>query len=102
MNTLKITEIEQTVDKLLLDVLGPLRASKTINREAIQQLNIAIDELIPLLSNQANVPRILTGTLWYIFTSMLTEAEYAENRQEIENTAWGLQDKLRKIYGPIF
>jgi len=102
MNTQKINEIAEAIDALALEILGPLRSSKALNKVAIQKLDAFIEVLAPLLKDQESVPRILTGHLWFIFTSMLTEAEYAKNRQEIEITAWGLQDKLRKIYGPLF
>jgi hypothetical protein len=102
VNTQKINEIADVIDALALEILGPLRSSKTINKVALQKLDAFIEELAPLLKDQESVPRVLTGHLWFIFTSMLTEAEYAKNRHEIDMVAWGLQDKLRKIYGPLF
>ncbi len=99
---MRINEISIELDSLVTELLVPLRASKTLNMEALNKLNILLDELADLLSGAEMVPRKLTGSLWMIFTSMLTEAEYAKNRDEIEIQAWGVQDKLRKIFGPVF
>lgn len=99
----KIDIITQQIDSLLLGFLGPLRTQKKINQEVYAQLTQAIDSLMPLLEQQALVPKNLVGKLWFIFTSMLSEAEHAkEQREQIEAFAWDLQERLRKLFGPHF
>jgi hypothetical protein len=50
------------------------------------------------------VPRRLTGTLWFIFTSILTEAEHAHKHspEPILDAAWNYEERLRKSFGPKF
>jgi len=96
-------QIVNEIDTLTLDLLVPLRSSKTINQKAISQLIIVIDNLSQLLESQAFVPKELVGKLWFIFTSMLSEAEHAKNnKEEIEILAWDIQERLRHLFGPIF
>jgi len=102
MSETRIREITSEIDQLALQILGPLRSSKKLDVASFERLKELIVELTPLLKDQDSVPRILTGNLWFIFTSILTEAEYAKNRQELELAAWGLQDKLRRLLGPVF
>ena len=98
-----IEEITTIIDGLMLDLLGPLRTAKTINQGALTQLTEALDALQPLLELETMVPKNLVGKLWFIFTSMLSEAEHARsNREQIETAAWGIQERLRHLFGPKF
>jgi hypothetical protein len=102
MGDISLNEITSQIDTLTLKLLGPLRSSKRIDQNVFRQLLSLIDVLNPLLKEQDEVPRVLTGNLWFIFTSILTEAEYAKNRNDLDMAAWELQEKLRRIYGPRF
>ncbi|NOZ12426.1 MAG: hypothetical protein GXO69_02115 [Acidobacteria bacterium] len=98
-----IEQITAEIDSLMLDLLGPLRASKTINQAAFTKLKEKMDNLLPLMETQQQVPKELVGKLWFIFTSMLSEAEHAKtNREEIEILAWDIQERLRCLFGPKF
>ena len=99
--TEQIDNITGEIDSLLLDLLGPLRTSKTINQTAFTKVTQAIDRLQPLLDQERLVPKELVGKLWFIFTSMLAEAEHAkERREQIEIAAWDIQERLRKLFSP--
>ena len=99
----EIENIINEIDSLLLDLLGPLRSSKTLNANAIARLTQSLDRLSPLLAEEQLVPKVLVGKLWFIFTSMLSEAEHAKDtREQIEIAAWDIQERLRRIFGPRF
>lgn len=101
--TKTVEQITVEIDSLMLDVLGPLRTSKTINQTAFTKLKGKIDNLLPMMETQQYVPKELVGKLWFIFTSMLSEAEHAKtNREEIEILAWDIQERLRRLFGPKF
>ena len=101
--TEEINGIVTEIDALMLDLLGPLRTAKTINTIAFTRLTQAIDRLGPLLEDQSFVPKVLVGKLWFIFTTMLSEAEHArDKREQIEIAAWDVQERLRRLFGPRF
>ncbi len=91
------------IDSLVLDLLGPLRTSKTINQMAFTRLKNSIEKLGPLLESRELVPKKLVGTLFFIFTSILSEAEHAKNnKDEIEFLAWDIQERLENLLGPKY
>lgn len=101
--TEQIDLITNEIDSMLIELLGPLRTTKTINQTAFTKVAEAIDRLQPLIENEVLVPKVLVGKLWFIFTSMLSEAEHAKDkREEIEFAAWDIQERLRKLFGPRF
>ena len=100
-----VDAVAKEIDLVVLDVLGPLRTSKTVNEAAHARLGVAVDRLGVLLESESLVPKKVVGSLWFIFTSMLTEAEQARDpkqREKIEMTAWDFAERLRRIFGPKF
>jgi hypothetical protein len=99
----QIDNITCEIDSLILDLMCPLRMSKTINQVAFTKLTQAMDRLQPLIDQETFVPKVLVGKLWFIFTSMLSEAEHAKDkREEIEILAWDIEERLRELFGPHF
>jgi|WetSurMetagenome_2_1015567.scaffolds.fasta_scaffold00253_2 hypothetical protein len=99
----KLAQIVSEIDLLTLEILGPLRSSKTINQMAIKDLYMTLDRLNDSLHSEVMISKNLVGKVWFIFTSMLAEAEHARNnREEIEIIAWNVQEKLRRIFGPTY
>jgi hypothetical protein len=97
--------VTQEIDGAALDVLGPLRMTKTLNDAAWAKLLSAVDRVAVMLKPEQVVPKKLVGTLWFIFTSMLTEADHSRDprhREKIEMTAWDFAERLRRIFGPSF
>jgi hypothetical protein len=100
-----VDAVAKEIDLVVLDVLGPLRTSKTVNDAAHARLEAAVDRLGVLLESESLVPKNVVGSLWFIFTSMLAEAEHARDpkqREKIERTAWDFAERLRRIFGPKF
>jgi hypothetical protein len=76
------------LDEIILQLLVPLRTSKTLDARVLKRVTELIDEIGGHLAAEPMVPKQLVGTLWFIFTTMLAEAAHARtNRNEIELAA---------------
>lgn len=98
-------EIMEQIDTLSADLLLSLHAggkAKQLDKNLFARLTSAIDELERLLSNETHVSKDLVGTLWFIFTSLLAEADHANNPEPILSAAWDIQERLSRIFGPHF
>ena len=103
MSNERLSQLVSKLDRLILEVLVPLRSSKTIDSAVFQRLESALSELGDALHDEELVPKALAGNLLFLFTTMLTEAEHAkEGRQAIETAAWAIEESLRRIFGPHF
>ncbi len=89
-------------DNVVINVLGPLRSRKEIDMEAMGELKDILNELRLILGNEEHVPRALVGELWFLFTSMLSEADHAKEPDAILNEAWDIAERLRRIFGPVW
>lgn len=98
----RIEEIEARLNTLTMDLLLPLRAAKEVNSAALNGLFEVVDELVEEIGEDANVPRLLTGKLWFIFTQMLSEADHTRSPEGILDSAWRYESRLEHIFGPIF
>lgn len=98
----QIAGLKNRFDSVVLDVLGPIRLRKEINNNALHELKSIMEELRLALANEEYVPRPLVGELWFVFTSMLSEADHARNPEPILNEAWDIAERLRRIFGPTW
>ena len=96
----EIRELTQRFDNVILAVLGPLRLSKQVDRDALAELKSVLDGFLTVLRDEEYVPRKLVGDLWDVFCSMLAEADHAKDPQAIRREAWEIQEQLRRIFGP--
>ncbi len=97
-----IDELENRLDTLTTAILPPLRASKHVDRQAMDQLSQLVDDLASEVGDAPTIPRRLAGKLWFIFTQMLSEADHARSPEEILYSAWRYQDQLQKLFGPWY
>jgi hypothetical protein len=97
-----IEQLEERLSEVAARLLPYLRASKLVDSTAMTDLLETADLIRAKFNEDDLVPRRLTGTLWFIFTSMLTEAEHTHSPEAILNAAWNYEDRLRKIFGPRF
>ena len=97
-----IEQLEERLGDAATRLLPYLRTSKLVDSEAMTDLLETADLIRAKIGEDEVVPRRLTGALWSIFTSMLTEAEHARSPEEILNAAWNYEDRLGKIFGPRF
>ena len=97
-----INELEGQLDVLTTQILPPMRATKYVDRNAFAQLARLVSDLISEFGDSPDIPRRLTGKLWFIFTQALAEADHCQSPEEILQCAWSYQDKLEKLFGPWF
>lgn len=93
----RIIEIEQSINNLTVDLLVPIRNSKTVNREAFDKLYLILDELKALIKGELMISRRLAGLLFFIYTSISGEAEHAHYSSPVFIEVARLEDYLSKI-----
>ncbi|GAA0075641.1 hypothetical protein UT300005_00190 [Clostridium sp. CTA-5] len=93
----KMIEIEESINKLTVDLLVPIRTSKTVNKEAFDKLYLLLDELKILIKGELIISRKLAGLLFFIYTSISAEAEHAHYLSPIFIEVGRLEDYLSKI-----
>ena len=98
----QIDELEDRLDRLTTAILMPLRASKRVDHQAMEQLRQLVADLISEIGDTPALPRRLTGKLWFIFTQMLSEADHIRSPEEILDAAWRYEDQLEKLFGPTY
>jgi hypothetical protein len=76
--------------------------SKTLDGEVMAQLLQVGDELAKAIGDTDQVPVRLVAKSWFIFTQMLTEADYASSPEPILDAAWQWQERLQRAFGPRF
>ena len=97
-----LDDLNQKLDRIITELLPPIRAEKRVPTDAFNDLLELLDQFEKHLAKEEVVPKVLVGTLWFIFTSVLAEADHAKEPGPILNAAWTLQEKLRVIFGPRF
>jgi len=90
----QLKELENRLDTLTTAILMPLRASKHVDHQAMDQLSQLVEDLISQVDDAPVIPRQLTGKLWFIFTQMLSEADHTQSPEEILNSAWSYAGQL--------
>lgn len=103
MDTLKgeeLRELKKRFDDIYLNVLGPIRLHKSVDRQATDELKSVLDAMASKLSSEEYVPRKWVGDLWSIATSILAEAGHAKDPAPIINEAWAIIGKLEQIFAP--
>lgn len=93
----RMIEIEESINKLIVDLLVPIRASKTVNKEAFDKLYFLLDELKVLIKGEILITRKLAGSLFFIYTTVSAETEHAHYSNPIFIEAGRLEDYLSKI-----
>jgi hypothetical protein len=99
---LTLEQLEEQLGNAATRLLPYLRTSKLVDSTAMADLLDVTDSIRASVDGADLVPRRLTGTMWFIFTSMLTEAAHARSPAPILEAAWNYEDKLRRIFGPTF
>jgi|GEM_PF-2094573 hypothetical protein len=93
----RIIEIEENINKLIVDLLVPIRTAKSVNKEAFDKLYLLLDELKVLIKGESIISRKLAGELFFIYTSISGEAEHSHYTSPIFIEAGRLEDYLSKI-----
>lgn len=93
----RIKEIEESINELIIDLLVPIRTSKTVNKEAFDKLYLLLDEVKTLIKGEGVISRNLAGLLFFIYTTVSAEAEHAHYTNAVFIEAGKLEDYLKKI-----
>lgn len=93
----RIIEIEESINKLTVDLIVPIRTSKTVNKEAFDKLYLLLDELKVLIKGELIISRKLAGLLFFIYTSISAESEHTHYSSPIFIEVGRLEDYLSKI-----
>jgi hypothetical protein len=105
MSAQDLDELNEALGIVTVDLLGPLRMSKTLDRSALSRLTTIVRDIGKEVDEEPVVSKALVGRLWFVFTAMLAEAGHARDpagRREIEAAAWDVAEQLRRIFGPKF
>ncbi len=97
MITERINEIEDAINKLTVDLLVPIRGSKTINQEAFDKLHFLLDELIINLKDEKTIKRSLAGLIFFIYTTVVAESEHLHYSDPIFIEAGRLEEYLDRL-----
>lgn len=91
--------LEERLDTLTTALLLPLRAEKRVDPESMALLLTLGDDLLQAVADRPFVSKALVGKAWFVFTSLLAEADHARDPEPILD-AWSWAEKLRSVYGP--
>src|SRR6476619_3181796 len=95
-----LSDIEQRLVAVVHTVVLPLRVSKRVDPEAVEQLMAVGRDLAQVTPYAEMIPRSLVGTSLFVFTAMLAAAEHAEQPEPILDVAWQWEGNLREACGP--
>lgn len=79
----QIAEIEKKINSLLPDILIPLRTSKSIASDSINELYFHLEELKNIMHGEKYILRSLTGRLFSIYKMIDGEARHARGAEQI-------------------
>jgi hypothetical protein len=94
--------IETRIDELTAPLLVPLRTSKVIDGIVFADLLAVGKDFVDAVGRVEVVPKSLVGKVWFIFTTMLAEAEHTRAPEPILDAAWQWEDLLSNAFGPRF
>ncbi|MCG8540989.1 MAG: hypothetical protein MJA82_13770 [Clostridia bacterium] len=97
MKNNRIIEIQENINELTVDLLVPIRTSKTINKEKFEKLYLLLDELKELVAGQELINRKLAGLLFFIYTTISAESQHSHYSNPIFIETGRLEDYLSKI-----
>jgi hypothetical protein len=95
-----LAEIEARLDDVMQPLLVPLRVSKTLDPAAMEDLLGIGRDLAEVAPTVAAIPRSLVGKSWFVFTSMLAEADHTTAPEPILN-AWQWAELLQIAQGRV-
>lgn len=97
-----LSGFEGRLDELTTRVLMPLRGDKSLNGQALTELEELVQEIGDSGIVAETIPTAFAGKLWFVFYAMHDEADHARAEAgAIRRAAAGYQEALRvAIFGP--
>ena len=83
----ELFDLAKRFDDIVLQVLEPIHMRKQIDSVAMGELKKVLDELGAVLRHEEYVPRRLVGDLWFVFTSILGEADHVNDPEPLRMAA---------------
>ena len=99
---MSLDDVQRELDAVVTALLPELRATKVVDPGTFAELLRIGDKLLSVAADQEEIPKRLVGDAWFVFTAMLTEADYAADPDHILDAACAWQEKLRRAFGPAF
>jgi hypothetical protein len=94
---LRILEIERDVDKMMIELLGPIRLRQTVEWEVFKKFFALTDEWMSLASHDKDMTGKLEGVLNLVDEFLLEEAKKAAKPEEIIKAADEVGRRLQKL-----
>lgn len=94
----RLNEIHSEIDSLIIGLLLPIRATKSISRADFDKLCILFDEIIEILKNEEYIPIKLVGLLFFIYESMNSEAYHSSYPEPLFMELATVNDYLSRIF----
>jgi len=94
----RLLEIYTEIDALILDLLGPLRISKSINRNTFEKFYTLLGELAEIIKSDGSIPVKLAGKLFFIYMSMNGEASHTKYPDPLFLEIGILESHLDKVF----
>ena len=98
--TTVLSDIERRLDEITTSLLIPLRANKTVDPSAMGRMRVLLADLGTALDGRSEAPKSLVGKLYFVYISMLAEADHAKVPGPIIHAAGEVDEGLRKVFGP--
>lgn len=94
----RMIEIEEEISLLTKEILVALRPRKIIKEDSFLQLYKLLEELKYLIAGKEFIRRKLAGLLFFLFKSLISEANHTSDPELILNEAWRINGYLLDIY----
>jgi hypothetical protein len=94
------SDIERRHNDVVQTVVLPMRTRRFLDPSGIADPDGRGWDLARAECRAALIPRSLVGVSLFVFTAMLTAAEYACDPEPILDAAWQWEDLLRQAFGP--
>ncbi len=94
---LKSLELEQEMDKIMVEMLGLIKISKAIDIALFTRFYRLLDDMIEVTENDPARRRGLIGTLCLIYEYLLEEFRYAKDPEGFQAEIQRLKEKISKL-----
>ena len=78
----RLLELAEEIDNIVLDLLGPARCEHSVYRPAFDMFYKYLDEIKILVKDEEEIPRRLTGLLFFIYISLDSNIRNKDNYKD--------------------
>ncbi|MCB5951012.1 hypothetical protein LI951_02920 [Enterococcus sp. BWT-B8] len=99
MTVEEMNEVAEKIDSMILDILVPARVEKRIGEKSFNKLIEILDEINRKIHGSSIISRKLSSTLFFIYCSLISEAQYCEPRSPFFMQVAQVEDCMAGIFG---